>query len=282
MSIKIRSSVTNSKTVLLLRKAKISNSKSKMTSQILRVNSKTTRKLRPIKMVCYQTNKRMMDRLLVKLLKGLCHLLFSTVRMQEESSRRKIHLCTLSKSWNWSRKIGVLCLSPRKISIRSKVGSIELNTMRGRKILTSRRARTQIQAGWMSLKASKWGVFKENIVNSKKKRRQGFNNLWMSRLKKSNRKRDKRGKSKSIRSVSVWGIRSWGKKKRSACYSSRKASRDKVQKSKRLLKFLAKIKTRFRLKVKILSWKDQGVDLERINRFKLSRIIKDLVTTSKA
>ena len=149
-------------------------------------------------------------------------------------------------------------------------------------ILMSRRARTQIQAGWMLLKASKWGVFKENIVNSKKKRRQGFNNLWMSRSKKSNRKRDKRGKSKSIRSVSVWGSKSWGKKKRSACYSSRKASRDKVQKSKRLLKFLAKIKTRFRLKVKILSWKDQGVDLERINRFKLPRIIKDLVTTSKA
>ena len=282
MSIKIRSSVTNSKTVLLLRKAKISNSKSKMTSQILRVKSKTTRKLRPIKMVCYQTNKRMMDRLLVKLLKGLCHLLFSTVRMQEESSRRKIHLCTLSKSWNWSRKIGVLCLSLRKISIRSKVGSIESSMMKERNNSTSTRARTQIQASWMSLKASKWGVFKESIVNSKKRRRQGCNNLWMIKLKQNNRKRDNRGKWKSIRSASVWGSKRWGKRRKSACYSSRKASRDKVRRNKKLLKCLVKIKTRFRLKMKILKWRDQGVDLERIFRFKLLRIIKDLVTTSKA
>ena len=282
MSIKIWSSVTNSKTALLLRKAKISNSKSKMTSHILRVMAKIMRKLRPIKMTCHQTNKKMMGKLRVKPLKDLCHLLFSTVRMQEESSRRKIHLCTLSKSWNWSRKIGVLCLSLRKISIRSKVGSIESSMMKERNNSTSTRARTQIQASWMSLKASKWGVFKESIVNSKKKRRQGCNNLWKIRLKQNNRKRDNRGKWKSIRSASVSGSKRWGKRRKSACYSSRKASRNKLRRNKKLLKCLVKIKTRFRLKMKILKWRDQGVDLERIFRFKLLRIIKDQVTTSKA
>ena len=149
-SSKIWTLVTNSKTLLLHRKqTMISNNKSKMSFFTVRnpkVKTKQMKKICPSQIACKQVEKRRMDRIWVMHLKDLSLLSFSIVRMQEESSRKKIRHYTQNKSWNWCKKIGVLCLSPRKSSIRSKVGSIGWSTMRERSSLMSRRAKTQIQA----------------------------------------------------------------------------------------------------------------------------------------
>ena len=99
---KIWTLVTNSKTLLLHRKqTMISNNKSKMRSFTVRnpkVKTKQMKKICLNLIVCKQVEKRRMDRCQVKRLKDLSPLSFSTVRMQEESSRKKIRHYTQNKS----------------------------------------------------------------------------------------------------------------------------------------------------------------------------------------
>ena len=99
---KIWTLVTNSKTLLLHRKqTMISNNKSKMSFFTVRnpkAKTKQMKKICPSQIACKQVGKRRMDRIWVKRLKDLFLLSFSTVRMQEESSRKKIPHYTQNKS----------------------------------------------------------------------------------------------------------------------------------------------------------------------------------------
>ena len=63
-----------------------------------KVKTKQMKKICLNLIVCKQVEKRRMDRYQVKRLKDLSPLSFSTVRMQEESSRKKIRHYTQNKS----------------------------------------------------------------------------------------------------------------------------------------------------------------------------------------